>query len=120
MKTVNKVKAFSIICEKKKETFTNAFAYSNFNCLRAYHFSSRKGLSQVKKIQERSLRLLLKTYTKNYEKLLKISGKSLMEIKLLSTLVLEIFETHKSLNFDIHKNIFAHLFSVPNIIILYD
>ena len=52
--------------QKEKETLINSFVYSNFNYdPLIWHFTTRKGINKIEKVQERSLKFILNDYDKD-------------------------------------------------------
>ena len=94
--------------KKQKEALINSFIFSNFNyCPLVWHFCSSKSSQKIEKIQLRYLRIICNDYSSDYQTLLKLSQKSLMEINRLRTLALEIFKTINDLNPSFMKSIFS-------------
>ena len=80
--------------QKEKEISINFFVYSNFNYdPLIWHFTTRKGIKKVEKVQERSLKFILNDYDKTYFQLLDISKKPSMGVKRLRILITEISKT---------------------------
>ena len=87
-----RLKCFLAFAEKK--TLINSYFYSNFNyCPLVWMFSSAKSLSKVESLQKRALRFLYDNYDPSYESLLKLAGKSTMNVTRLRSLCIEIFKT---------------------------
>ena len=110
-KAGNKINAISRIQNflgpKEKEALVNTFVYSNFNyCPLIWHFSSKKSINKIEKIQERSLRLLHKNNIDTYNELLRKTAQPTMEVKRLRTLIIEIFKTLNDMNPCFMKEIF--------------
>ena len=62
--------------QKGKETLINSFVYSNINYgLLIWHFTTRKGIKKIEKVQETSLKFVLNDYDKTYLQLLDVSKK---------------------------------------------
>ena len=61
-------------------------------------FSSAKSLNKVESLQKRALRFLYDNYDSSYESILKISGKSTMNVNRLRSLCIEIFKTLNNIN----------------------
>ena len=62
--------------QKGKETLINSFAYSNINYgLLIWHFTTRKGIKKIEKVQETSLKFVLNDYDETYFQLLDVSKK---------------------------------------------
>ena len=78
----------------------NSFVYSNF--------TTRKGINNIEKVQERSLKFILNDYDKTYFQLLDISKKPSMEVKRLRILITEIFKTLNDSNPVFMKDIFHY------------
>ena len=78
---------------EERKILTNSFIYANFNyCPFVWHFSSRKSISKIEKLQKRVLSFLLNDYSSDYETLLKKTNKCTVEVKGLRLLALEIFK----------------------------
>ena len=86
--------------QKEKEILINSFVYSNF--------TTRKGINNIEKVQERSLKFILNDYDKTYFQLLDISKKPSMEVKRLRILITEIFKTLNDSNPVFMKDIFHY------------
>ena len=86
--------------QKEKEILMNSFVYSNF--------TTRKGINNIEKVQERSLKFILNDYDKTYFQLLDISKKPSMEVKRLRILITEIFKTLNDSNPVFMKDIFNY------------
>ena len=79
--------------QKKKEILINSFVYSNLNYgPLIWHFTTRKGINKIGKVQKSSLKLILNVYDKTYFQLLDISKKPSMEVKRLRIQITEIFK----------------------------
>ena len=63
----------------------NSFVYSNF--------TTRKGINNIEKVQERSLKFILNDYDKTYFQLLDISKKPSVEVKRIRIKITEILKT---------------------------
>ena len=61
-------------------------------------FSSAKSLNKVESLQKRALRFLYDNYDSSYESILKIAGKSTMNVNRLRSLCIEIFKTLNNIN----------------------
>ena len=61
-------------------------------------FSSSKSLNKVESLQKRALRFLYDNYDSSYESILKIAGKSTMNVNRLRSLCIEIFKTLNNIN----------------------
>ena len=61
-------------------------------------FSSAKSLNKVESLQKRALRFLYDNYDSSYESILKISGKSTVNVNRLRSLCIEIFKTLNNIN----------------------
>ena len=61
-------------------------------------FSSAKSLNKVESLQKRALRFLYENYDSSYESLLKLAGKSTMNVTRLRSLYIEIFKTLNNIN----------------------
>ena len=95
--------------QKEKEILINSFVYSNFNCgPLIWHFTTRKGINKIEKVQERSLKFILNDYDKTYFQLLDISKKPFMEVKRLQILMAGIFKTLHDSNPVFIKDIFHY------------
>ena len=86
--------------QKEKEILINSFVYSNF--------TTRKGINNIEKVQERSLKFILNDYDKTYFQLLDISKKPSIEVKRLRILITEIFKTLHDSNPVFMKDIFHY------------
>ena len=73
-----------------------------------WHFTTRKGIKNVEKVQQRSLEFILNAYDKTYFQLLDISKKPSMEVKRLRILITEIFKTLNDSNPVFMKDIFHY------------
>ena len=84
---------------EEKKTLINSYFYSNFNhCPLVWMFSSAKSLNKVESLQKRALRFLYDNYDSSYESILKIAGKSTMNVNRLRSLCIEIFKTLNNIN----------------------
>ena len=84
---------------EEKKTLINSYFYSNFNhCPLVWMFSSAKSLNKVESLQKRALRFLYDNYDSSYESILKISGKSTVNVNRLRSLCIEIFKTLNNIN----------------------
>ena len=61
-------------------------------------FFSKTSMRKTEKIQERYLRMVLDEYESKYDALLPRSGKSILELRRLPTLAIEIFKTVNNQN----------------------
>ena len=61
-------------------------------------FSSAKSLNKVESLQKRALRFLCDNYDSSYESILKLAGKSTMNVNRLRSLCIEIFKTLNNIN----------------------
>ena len=87
-----KLKRFLAFEEKK--TLINSYFYSNFNyCPLVWMFSSAESLNKVESLQKRTLRFLYDNFDSAYESLLKLAGKSTMNVTRLRSLCIDIFKT---------------------------
>ena len=88
------------MCKKEKEILIKSFVYSNFNyCpLVWFFFFSKTSMRKTEKIQERYLRMVLDEYESKYDALLPRSGESILELRRLPTLAIEIFKTVNNQN----------------------
>ena len=83
--------------------------YSNFNYgPLIWHFTTRKGINKIEKVQERSLKFILNDCDKTYFQLLDISKKPSMEVNRLQILITEIFKTLHDSNPVFMKDIFHY------------
>ena len=72
----------TVLGQNEKEILLNPFVYSNFNYgPLIWHFTTRKGIKKVEKVQERSLKFILNDYDKTYFQLLDISKKPSIALK---------------------------------------
>ena len=69
-------------------------------------FSSAKSLSKVGSLQKRALRFLYDNYDSSYESILKLAGKSTMNVNRLRSLCVEIFKTLNNINLAFMNEIF--------------
>ena len=98
---------------KEEEILLNSFYYSNFDyCSLVWSFCLAKSLNKIKKMQERAPRIFLKTFSGDYESISNKSCKSIVEVKRLRSLALEIFKTLNNMNIEcmkemIHKTVFS-------------
>ena len=84
---------------EEKKTLINNYFYSNFNyCPLVWIFSSAKSLNKIESLQKRALRFLYDNYDSSHESILKLSGKSTMNVTRLRSLRIEIFKTLNSIN----------------------
>ena len=84
---------------EEKKTLINSYFYSNFNhCPLVWMFSSAKSLNKVESLQKRALRFLYDNYDSSYESILKIAGKSTVNVNRLRSLCIEIFKTLNNIN----------------------
>ena len=104
---INRIGA--VLGQKEKEILINLFVYYNFNFGHLiWHFTTRKEINKIEKVQVRSLKFILNDYDKTYFQLLDISKKPSMEVKRLRILITEIFKTlHDSIPVFM-KNIFYY------------
>ena len=94
--------------KSQKEVIINSFILSSFNyCPLVWHFSSCESIRKIKKIQKRSLRIILNYYESDYENLLCNSNKPNMKIQKFRTLAVKIFKTLNEINSPYMKNIFT-------------
>ena len=83
--------------------------YSNFNYgPLIWHFTTRKGINKIEKVQERSLKFISNDNDKTHFQLLDISKKPFMEVKKLRILITEIFKTLNDSNPVFMTNIFHY------------
>ena len=61
-------------------------------------FSSAKSLNKVESLQKRALRFLYDNYDSSYESILKLAGKSTMNVNKLRSLCIEIYKTLNNKN----------------------
>ena len=78
-KTNNQLNAISrieaVLGQKEKEILINSFVYSNFNYgPLIWHFTTRKGIKKVEKVEERTLKFILNDYVKTDFQLLEYNG----------------------------------------------
>ena len=72
---------------EEKNTLINSYFYSNFNHFPlVWMFFSAKLLNKVESLQKRALRFLYGIYDFSYEPILKIAGKSIMNVNRLRSL----------------------------------
>ena len=84
---------------EEKKTLINSYFYSNFNyCPVVWMFSSAKSLNKVESLQKRALRFLYDNYDSSYESLLKLAGKSTINVTRIRSLCIEIFKTLNNIN----------------------
>ena len=82
---------------EEKKTLINSYFYSNFNhCPLVWMFSSAKSLNKVESLQKRALRFLYDNYDSSCESILKLAGKSTMNVN--RSLCIEIFKTLNNIN----------------------
>ena len=87
------------MCKKEKEKLIKSFVCSNFNyCPLVCFFFSKTSMRKTEKIQERCLETILDEYESKYDALLCRSGKSILELRRLPTLAIEIFKTVNNQN----------------------
>ena len=81
---------------EEKKTLINSYFYSNFNyCPLVWMFSKAKSLNKVKLLQKRALSFLYDNYDSSYGSILKLVGKSKVNVTRLRSLCIE---TSKMLN----------------------
>ena len=91
----------------QRKILVNSFIYANFNyCPLVWHFSSKKSINKIEKIQKRALQFFHEDYESDYDTLLKRSDKCTMEVKRLRTMALEIFKSFHNLNPSFMKDLF--------------
>ena len=61
-------------------------------------FSSAESLNKVESLQKRPLRFLYDNYDSSYESILKLAGKSIMNVNRLRSLCIEIYKTLNNIN----------------------
>ena len=61
-------------------------------------FSSAKSLNKVESLQKRPLRFLYDNDDSSYESILKLAGKSIMNVNRLRSLCIEIYKTLNNIN----------------------
>ena len=61
-------------------------------------FSSAKSLDKAESLQKKALRFLYDAYDSSYESILKLAGKSIMNVTRLRCLCIEIFKTLNNIN----------------------
>ena len=72
---------------EEKKTLISSYFYSNFNyCPLVWMFSSAKSLNKVEFLEKRALRFLYDNYDSSHESLLKLAGKSTMNVTRLRSL----------------------------------
>ena len=84
---------------EEKKTLINSYFYSNFNyCPLVWMFSSAKSVNKVESLQKRALRFLYDSYDSPYESILKLAGKSTMNVNRLRGFCIEISKTLNNIN----------------------
>ena len=85
----------------------DSFIFSNFNyCPLVWHLCSTALSQKIKKIQERTLRLLYNDSYSSYNSLLLKAERRTMEVSRLRRLSIEVFKTSKFLNPDFMRTYF--------------
>ena len=88
-----------LLAFEEKKTLINSYFYSNFNyCTLVWMFSSAKSLNKVESLQKRALRFLYDNYDSSNKSILKLAGKSAMNVNRLKNLCMEIFKTLNNIN----------------------
>ena len=86
-----KLKRFLAFEEKK--TLINSYFYSNFNySLLVWIFFSAKSLKKVKSLQKKALCFLYHNYGSSYDSILKLAGKSTMNVTRFRNLCIEFLK----------------------------
>ena len=89
-----------ILTFEVKKTLINSYFYSNFKyCPLIWMFSSAKSLNKVESLQKRALRFLYANYDSSYNSILKLAGKSTMNINGLRSLCIKIFKMLNNITF---------------------
>ena len=89
-----------ILTIEVKKTLINSYFYSNFKyCPLIWMFSSAKSLNKVESLQKRALRFLYANYDSSYNSILKLAGKSTMNINGLRSLCIKIFKMLNNITF---------------------
>ena len=70
-------------------------------------FSSAKSLNKVESLQKRALRFLYDNYDSSDESILKLAGKSTMNVNRLRSLSIEISKTLNNINPALMNNFFG-------------
>ena len=91
-KASNELNAISrigaVLGQKEKEILINSSVYSSFNYGPfIWDFTTRKGIKEVEKVQERTLKFIVNDYDKAYFLLIDIFKKPSMEVKRLQILI---------------------------------
>ena len=93
---------------EEKNTLINSYFYSNFNyCTLVWMFSSAKSLNKVESLQKRALCFLYDNYDSSVESILKLAGKSTMNVNRLRSLSIEISKTLNNINPALMNNFFG-------------
>ena len=113
LNAINRISPY--LGQKEKEILINSFLYCNVNYDPfIWHFTTRKGINKIEKVQERSLKFILNDYDKTYFQLLDISKKRSMEVKRFRILIAEISKTLNDSNPVFMKDIFHDCQSKSN------
>ena len=89
-----------ILTFEVKKTLINSYFYSNFKyCPLIWMFSSAKSLNKVESLQKGALRFLYANYDSSYNSILKLAGKSTMNINGLRSLCIKIFKMLNNITF---------------------
>ena len=92
---------------EEKKTLINIYFYSNFNyCPLAWMFSSSKSLNKVESLQKRALPFFCDNYDSSYEFILKLAGKTTVNVAKLTSLCVDIFKTLNNINLAFMNEIF--------------
>ena len=91
-KQLNAIKRIGhLLDQSSRLTIFRAYIMSNFNyCPLVWHFSSKKNLSKLERIQERALRFVYRDYKSSYEKLLDQAKLQSLHLGRLRSLATEI------------------------------
>ena len=90
-----------------RKIFINIFIWSNFNyCPFVWSISSTNSLLNEENLLKRALRFLHNDYSSSYQELLKMSGKTTINICNYRTLCNEILKTLNNINPSFVKEIF--------------
>ena len=84
---------------EEKKTLINSYFYSNFNYFPlVWMFSSAASLNKVESLQKRALCFLYDNYDSSYKSILKLAGKSTMNVTRRRSLCIEFFKTLNNIN----------------------
>ena len=88
---------------------------TSFNyCFLVWMISSARSLKNLESLQKRALRLSCNGYENLYEEILSKSTTSLMNVKRLRALCLELYKTINKLNFSCKRDLFRlRLTNIP-------